>query len=247
MREEHIHLKEVLFAASLILILWQTLSILMQHHALPAPLSVFKELIAMSNSQLIKHFLASLYRLIVSVSVSISIAVPFGMLLGRSQKINQIFAPMLYLLYPLPKVSLLPILLIFCGVGDLSKMVLIFLIIFFQILMTTRDASKGVDERYLTSVRSLGASEWDILIHVLIPACLPHIFSALRVSLGIGISVLFLTETYATNLGLGYLIMDALTRFNYVQVFAGVIAMSSMGLALFLCVDWIERRTCPWL
>ncbi len=82
--------------------------------------------------------------------------------------------------------------------------------------------------------------------HVFIPACLPKIFTSLRISLGTAMAVLFLTETFATVRGIGFFILDASMRGRYQEVFAGIIAMSLMGLILFMIVDFLEKKICPW-
>jgi len=131
--------------------------------------------------------------------------------------------------------------------GDTSKIFLITLIIFFQILMTARDAAVKVPPNSIISVQSLGANTADIYLHVIIPACLPDIFTAIRISLGTAISVLFFAESFATMQGLGYFIFDAWSRINYPEMFAGILAISLVGLFLFLVTDFLQRILCPWL
>jgi NitT/TauT family transport system permease protein len=214
--------------------------------ALPAPWAVFRHLASGIIIEIGHHLLISTYRVLISLALALVTAAPIGMLLGSNSKIDRIFAPMIYLLYPIPKIVLLPILLVIVGIGDLSKVLLITLIVFFQILVTTRDAAREINPALVVSMRTLGARRIDIYRHVIVPACLPKILSSLRVSLGTAIAVLFLSETYATNQGIGYYIMDAIARFDYVDVFAGVIAMSLLGFTLYCIVDAIEHRLCRW-
>ena len=175
------------------------------------------------------------------------IAVPLGIYLGRESRLDHYFAPLLYLLYPIPKIALLPVIIVIFGLGDVSKIFTITLIIFFQILVTTRDAAKKVHPHSIVSIMSLGARHRDVYRHVVIPACLPDIFTSIRISLGTAISVLFFTESFATFQGLGYYIFDAWSRVDYPEMFAGIIGMSLLGLLLFMLVDFLQRLLCPWL
>jgi len=120
------------------------------------------------------------------------------------------------------------------------------IIVFFQILVTTRDASKGVSIQNIYSMQSLGASKWQTYFHVIWPACLPKILTSLRISLGTAIAVLFFVESFATNEGLGYFIMDSWSMQSYSQMFAGIIGMSFLGLILYIILDVIEAKWRRW-
>jgi NitT/TauT family transport system permease protein len=113
--------------------------------------------------------------------------------------------------------------------------------------MTIRDAAKQTPPELLDSVRSLGAGRAALLWHVVIPAVLPAFFTALRVSLGTAVAVLFLAETFAAQSGLGYLIMDAWARIAYPEMYAAILTLSLLGLILFVLVDVLDRFFCPWV
>lgn len=245
-RSSRVRPVSVLIAATGLTILWQGIAVLLDSVALPLPKDVFCHLSFAVITQILGHLGVSLYRVLVSLVLGVFTAAPLGMLLGRSRRADSILAPVIYLLYPVPKIVLLPIFLIILGIGDLSKILLITMIVFFQILVATRDAARNINPAMIVSMRSLGAGRWGIFRHVVVPACLPKVFSCLRVSLGTAIAVLFLTETYATTHGIGFYIMDALARFDYVDVFAGVLTMSSMGFLLFVLLDIVERKACRW-
>jgi NitT/TauT family transport system permease protein len=136
--------------------------------------------------------------------------------------------------------------MLFLGLGEVSKIFLVGFIIFSQILVGVRDATKRINDEYITSVRSLGAGHLAMLRHVIIPAVLPDLFTSLRVSLGTAVAVLFLAETFATNTGLGYLIVDAWTRVAYAEMYAAIAALSLLGLVLFALTDALEKVCCPW-
>lgn len=236
------------FLAVLVLLLgWEIFALLLRNPALPRPLPALVTFIHVFPEGLWRHFLISTYRVLVSLLLGLTIAVPLGLYIGRNSKLDHWLAPQLYLLYPIPKIALLPVVFAIFKIGDLSKIILIVLIIFFQILVTSRDAAQKIPTNTILSVLSLGATTKDVYRHVIIPGCLPEIFTAVRISLGTAISVLFFAESFATLEGLGYFIFDAWSRVNYPEMFAGIIAISLQGFILFLLVDLIQRFVCPWL
>jgi NitT/TauT family transport system permease protein len=157
-----------------------------------------------------------------------------------------VFSKIIYLLYPIPHVVLLPLVILLFGIGDLSKIVLIGLIVFFQILVTTRDAARAIHPNYLLTMRTLGASRAQIYRHVIWPATLPRILTALRISIGTAVAILFFVESFATTRGLGFVIMDAWGQADYERLYAGIVAMAALGLCLYLLLDLVEERVCRW-
>ena len=167
-------------------------------------------------------------------------------MLGRSPRADAVAAPLVFLTYPVPKVVLLPVLLVLLGLGNTSKITLITLIIFFQILVTARDAARSIPAASVLSVRSLGADMPQIFRHVVAPAALPDIFTALRIGTGTAIAVLFLAESIAGTDGLGYYIVDAWGRIDYGSMFAGILGMALLGVVLYELLDALEGRLCRW-
>ena len=132
------------------------------------------------------------------------------------------------------------------GVGELSKVFMIFLIIVFQVVVAVRDGIRAIPNETYYPLYSLGASFKDIFFEVLWPASLPKFITAIRVALATAISVLFFTETFGTQYGMGYFIMDAWLRVNYLEMYSGIVVLSLLGLILFTTIDLIERNACHW-
>ncbi|RLD01462.1 MAG: ABC transporter permease [Chloroflexi bacterium] len=240
--------RDASLAAFAIFVFWQIAALIIDRNILPSPLEVipvfFKEII---NGNMLEHALASFWRVMASMFLSVLLAAPAGLLLGQSQKLNRFFSPVIYLLYPVPKVVLVPIVLLFFGVGDLPKILIIFMILFFQILVLVRDQAAALPSELIQSVRSLGAGRRALFRLVYLPASLPAILTALRQSVGTAVAVLYITETFATQRGLGYYIyFNASTLLDYPAMYAGVLAMSLLGLGLYFSVDWLEHRLCKW-
>jgi NitT/TauT family transport system permease protein len=173
-------------------------------------------------------------------------AFPLGIVMGSSRKVDAWLAPLVFVTYPVPKIVLLPVVLLLFGLGNLSKVLLISLILGYQVLVAVRDGVANLNPRYLDSVRSLGAGRLDLFREVLVPAALPHGFTALRLGTGTSVAVLFFVESFATTRGLGYLIMDAWGRLDYQGMFVGILGMSLLGAALFEAVNALERFFCRW-
>lgn len=229
-----------------LLVLWWALSILIQKPALPSPYVAFKALFAADQNELLMHTAYSLYRVLMSLLLATIFAVPLGLFLGKNRKWDLRFAPLIYITYPIPKVVFLPILLLLLGLGETPKIALIFLVVFYQCLVTARDAARGIEPAYLLSLKSLGASSWDLYRHVYLPATLPQILTSLRIGIGTAMAVLFLTETFATFKGLGYMIMDAQSRVDYGDLYAAIIVMGTLGVLLYVLLDLLEKWLCPW-
>jgi NitT/TauT family transport system permease protein len=237
----------VALAAAALGLAWQALSLALATPILPGPLEVIRVFARELPSELGEHFAASLWRVAASTALAVGLAVPAGLALGQSPRWNRIFSPMIYLLFPIPKVVLVPVVLLFLGVGNLPKIVIIFLILFFQILVLVRDQAAGLRPELVHSVRSLGAGRRALFRFVYLPSSLPAVLTGLRQSIGTAVAVLYVAELFATQRGLGYYIfLHGSTLLDYPRMYAGVLAMSLLGLGLYFLVDGLHRRLCPW-
>jgi len=240
--------RDLLLASLALLVVWQLSAMLLDKPILPTPLETMQALVEeLLYGDLLEHFLTSLWRVLAGTALAIALAAPAGLALGQSKRLNSLFSPLIYLLYPIPKVVLVPIVLLFFGLGDLPKIILIFLILFFQILVLVRDQAAAIRPELVQSVRSLGAGRRALFRFVYLPASLPAILTALRQSVGTAVAVLYVAELFATRRGLGYYIyLNGSTLYNYPAMYAGILALSLMGLGLYFAVDWLERWLCPW-
>jgi NitT/TauT family transport system permease protein len=201
---------------------------------------------ALGRASFWKHFQASAFRAVAAMILAFGLGFPLGVLMGGSDKADRLLSPFVFLTYPIPKIVLLPVFLLLLGLGDTAKIAMIGLILWYQILVTTRDGVRLINPKYLDSVRLLGGSRKDLILEVLLPAALPHGFTALRLGTGTSVAVLFFVESFATSRGLGYLIMDAWGRMNYPEMFTGIFGMSALGAALYELANLLERRVCRW-
>ena len=240
-----ISLRMFAFGIFLCLILWAVTAQILQMPVIPSPEQVLLRLMQKFPDTIAVHAGYSLLRIVLGLVVAVAVGYPVGVLMGYFPRVNRLLAPILYLTYPVPKIALLPVVMLLFGVGETSKMLLVFLIIVFQVVVAVRDAVAAIPPETYAPLRVLGATFAQIVRHIIVPASLPKFITAVRVAMATAISVLFFTETFGTQYGIGYYIMDAWLRVNYLDMYAGIV-LSAMGLVLFILLDWAERRLCAW-
>jgi taurine transport system permease protein len=238
--------KPILLSLLVLLVVWTIASLLVNRPLLPPPWSVIYTFFVDLHGGLGWHILVSGWRILISMLFATAIGVPLGLWLGQNRSWDKFIYPLVYTTYPIPKIVLLPVIILLLGIGDVSKIFLISLILVFQVLVIVRDASRNIPSEYVLSLRSLGANKSQILRYVYLPACLPATLTALRLNVAIAVAVLYLTESFATNSGLGFYIMDTWQRLAYTRMYAGVLAMSLIGALAFIILSAIENRLCRW-
>lgn len=230
----------------LINLLWYAAYLAVHTTVIPNPITVYQNFGTVFANDILIHILYSLERIGIGLGLSLAVGVPVGMLMAYSKHANRILYPLVYFSYPIPKTALLPIAMLLWGMRDGSKIAIIFLIIVFQVIVAVRDSVGNIDPSlYLVTV-SAGASRAQIIRHITLPAILPELLTSLRVSLGTAVSVLFFVEGYGTRYGMGYYIVDAWSRIDYIGMYSGIIVISIVGFALFVSVDFLSDRLCAW-
>ncbi|MBC8332854.1 MAG: ABC transporter permease [Anaerolineae bacterium] len=239
--------RDLIYAVLALFTIWHIAAWMIDQPILPSPIEVIPAFFRELGGDLLPHFAVSLWRVFASTALAILLASPAGLILGQSPRMNALFSPLIYLLYPIPKVVLVPVLILLFGLGDMPKIAIIFIILFFQILVLVRDQAASLRPELIQSVRSLGAGRRALFRYVYLPASLPAILTGLRQSVGTAVAVLYVAELFATQRGLGYYIyLKGSTLFDYPAMYAGIMAMSLLGLGLYFSVDWLERKLCPW-
>ena len=236
-----------LLGFALVLLLWQLGSMALQKPFLPTPGASFAAFFEfLFYGEMGRHFLISSGRILCSILLAVVLAVPLGLAMGRINWLGRILNPIVYILYPLPKVVFLPIIVVLMGLGNWPKIFLITLVVFFQIVVVTRDAASSIPQASVQSMRSLNATPWQMFRHLILPSCLPQILTSLRITLGTAIAILFFAETFASFDGLGYFILDGMETREDPAMYAGIIGLALLGLCLYWLVDVLENRWCRW-
>ncbi|MCL1815157.1 MAG: ABC transporter permease [Treponema sp.] len=225
-------------------LIWQAVSMVLQMNALPPPLEVYSAWPRAVSGSMAVHLAASVGRALAGLSIALVLGLLAGIPLGYFPRADRLLGPLVYFSYPVPKLTLLPILMLLLGVGEASKITILVLIIIFPLILSVRDAVRAVPEEDYDLLTSLKAGFREKFIHIILPATLPAIFSSLRVSIGIVFSALFFTETFGTDRGLGFYITDSQMRLDYPLMYFGILSLSVAALALFLLVDAADRLFC---
>ena len=238
-----LNIRAALMGLLMFFAIWQVLAWIIHRPIMPSPLQVLPIFLASLFGDLGIHFLASTARVLAAIGAAVVTAVPIGLGLGQVPKINRIFAPLIAIVYPIPKIVFLPVIYVLMGITDISKIFLIAIIIFFQILVVVRDEAANLHPELILSVRSLGAGRRALFRYVYFPASLPAVLTALRVSVGTAIAVLFIAEQSLTTYGLGYyIVVETYQVLRYPEMYAGILAMSLLGLTLYFVINHLETR-----
>lgn len=229
------------WATAFVLAAWWLLSLAVASPALPGPAQTASELVENAGT-LGPQSAVSLGRLLAGLAIGAVLGAPLGLLSGMLPRVDRFVAPVAYILYPVPKIVFLPVLFVFFGLGGQAKVALIAIAVFFQMVVTMRDAARAVPKETVEAMRSLGGNGRLVFLHVIVPGTLPALFSALRVSTGTAVAILFIAESMAGSTGLGYYIMHSWSMLEYARMFSGIVAMAIMGVVLYELFDLGERR-----
>mgnify|MGYP006272608245 CR=1 FL=1 len=228
------------------LLIWFLVSEGMESVLLPGPIEVTRRFLELAVPTLLRHAGTSLIRVLAALAAAVVTALPLGIILGRNSRARSLFTPLVYVLYPVPKIALLPLLFLLVGVGEGSRIMLVWLVLFFQVLVAVRDAAASIPAEYHRSVQLLGGGRRAFTRFVILPAILPALITALRVGSGTALAVLFFAETFFTRWGLGIFIVDGWMKASYVDMTTGIVAIGLLGLILFALLDGAERLFCSW-
>lgn len=228
------------------LLLWELLHLSLKTHTVPSPVETIAYMTTVPAA-LVTHSCASILRVAASVGISLIIGVPSGILLGIHKTCRRLFSPLLYFLYPIPKIAFLPVFMLLFGLGNTSKIILVIFIIIFQIMLSVRDGVDQISALYFRVMDSFCGSALQRYRYLILPAILPQLFTGLRISIGIALASLFFAENYATTYGIGYYILSAWTKMNYTEMFSGILALGFVGILLFQILDRVEMHMVPWV
>jgi taurine transport system permease protein len=222
------------------LALWETLTRvgLIDRSILPPPSMVLRQFLRQMEGGV---------RVLVGFSLSAAIAVPLGILLGTSPPLKAAFDPVLSIIRPLPSLSWIPLSMIWFGIDEAEKYSIVFMGTFAPLLVFVTDAARRVDPIFLKAARNLGASRLQLLWEVVVPAALPSILSALKVTLAISWACVISAEMVGATNGLGFLIWNAKDWGNIAQVIVGMLSISAAVVVLDALLRGVERRLLPWL
>lgn len=224
---------------------WQILSILLKKEYFPGPLQSFLGLISgIAHEGLLQDTGLSAVRLAVGLAVGSFLGIPSGLLLGRRRQVEGFLGPLLYVLYPVPKIILLPVLVVVCGVGSLPAMVLIAVAIYFQVTAAVRKSAVQIPANSVLMMRSLGATKVQMCRHLYLPSCLPAFFSSLQVCFGGVVTILFFAESFASKGGLGSFIFHFMRAQDYRMMYGGILMLGILGFVCYVMLIILYGSFC---
>jgi NitT/TauT family transport system permease protein len=198
------------------------------------------------DGSLWNHLATSLVTLLIGYALGAAIGIVAGFLLGLMRFTDRTLAPFIAAFYGLPKVALLPLFVIFLGIGIESKVALVAVVVAFLLFYNTRDGVRDIDPDLIDSLRLLGATQLEILRKVLFPAALPWIYTGLRVAVGYALTTTVVGEVLSSNRGIGYLIESSAGRFNSAGVFAAVVVLVVLSLIITATLSRMELSSSRW-
>lgn len=192
------------------------------------------------------HALQTLYTTLAGFAIAVVFGVILGALVGSSKAVYDAANPLLVGFNSVPKVALVPVLVMWFGIGTVPAMITAFLISFFPIVVNVATGLATLEPELRDVLRSLGATRRDILVKVGFPRAMPYFFASLKVAITLAFVGSVISETVASNLGVGYLMLSASSKFNMPLVFAGLLVIAVMGIAMYELFNIIERRSTKW-
>jgi taurine transport system permease protein len=219
---------------------------------LPSPGSVWDAFVAAVKGQgqggkpLLEHFLWSLGRVFGAFALACVTAIPVGILMGVSRTLRGVFDPIIEFYRPLPPLAYLPLVIIWFGIEETSKVVLIYLACFAPLAVAARAGVRSVGSEQINAALSMGANRWQVVRHVVMPAAMPDILTGMRIAIGFGWTTLVAAEMVAATAGLGQLVLNASNFLRTDVVVMGIIVIGIVALLFDLLMRRIETWVVPW-
>lgn len=233
----------------LFLLLWETVSNLgiISKIFLPSFTTVFKELIRLlGTGELIQHIGISLFRSFTGFFLGLAFAIPFGLLIGWFKKFEKFIDPLIQTFRNLSVLSILPVFVLIFGIGEVSKIAVIFWGVLWSVIINTIDGVKNVDPLIIKGARSMGITNKDLFLKVIFPGALPSIFTGVRISATTSILVLIAAEMLGASKGLGYALYFYQANFKTPAMYAVILVMAVLGVTINYVLTTIEKKAFNW-
>ncbi len=213
----------------------------------PAPLEIAGTLGSMVVSgELLEHVTISLGRVAAGFVLGAGTGVTVGLTMGIFRPVRAALTPIVASLFPIPKLAILPILILFFGIGELSKVLVIAIGVFFISVINTVSGVINIDRIYLDVAKNLGVSGRSFYLHVAIPGALPAIITGGKVSMGVALLLIVAAEFVGAESGIGYLIWSSWQNFSLDRMFVGLVTLAAIGYSVTMTLEFLESRVLPW-
>jgi NitT/TauT family transport system permease protein len=236
-----------------LLVVWAvaTLHFKVSPMVLPSPVALFDEFrrvltVGYSGKPLNEHIGWSLFRSMTGFLCGIALAIPVGLFMGYSRTINAMLQPVFGFFRPIPPIAFIPLMIIWFGIGELSKILLIFAASFNYTVLSSAAGMRSVPAQLIRAGTNLGLTKRQLFTSVMLPAAMPHIVTGVKTSAAVSWAILVAAELIAAQAGIGFVIMDAGTFFRITDVFIGIVIVGIIGLLIEIAISAIERRLLHW-
>jgi NitT/TauT family transport system permease protein len=229
---------------------WQVASLALQTESFPTALEAIRAVPSiLGDKESLVNIGASIRRMAIGLSLAVLFAIPLGLLMGRIKGVASFFNPLLMVIYPVPKAALMPIIMLWMGVGDMSKTLVIFLGVSLPIIYHSFQGGKAVEEKMLWSGAAMGLSAPQRMLRIVLPAALPEILTGCRTGLVLALITMVTSEMIARQSGAGNILFNALDMAQYDTVFAMIIIIGAMGILFDAAFEklrgWLVRWSKP--
>ncbi len=235
------------------IVIWSALSAsgLVRAEFLPSPAKLVDAFMAMlrdgyGGSPMLKHVGMSLFRAISGFLAAVLLGVPFGILVGRNEILGAVVAPIIGFLRPIPPIAFVTLFVFYFGIGESSKIGLIFMAAFWYVVLNCADGVRSVPQLLIRAGQSMGLNARQLFFRVIIPAAMPAIMTALRAASSISWTLVVASELLGAQAGLGFIILDSAQYFNIPATFIGIVLIGIIGLLWELVLSALQRRVLHW-
>jgi NitT/TauT family transport system permease protein len=233
----------------IVVALWQALhaAAVVSPALLPSPRQVWEAGVRLAGRGILyEHVVASTTRVLIGVTLGVTLAIPVGFVLGWFAGVRRFFDPLLNFLRALPPIALVPLVVVYVGIGENGRLFVLTYAAFFPATIVIYEGITAIESIYIRAARVLGASSGELFARVVLPFALPHILTALRVALGVAWATLVAAELVAARTGLGAMIQDASNFFQIPVIFLGIIVIGAIALVMDALLRMIVARFVAW-
>src|SRR6267154_1685570 len=230
-----------------LLAIWQVAALILDTDSFPTALEAICAIPSiLGDKESLINILASLRRMAIGFAVAVVVSIPLGLMMGRSRAVASFFNPLLMVTYPVPKAALMPIIMLWLGVGDIAKMLVIFLGVSLPVIYHSFQGAKAVEEKMLWSGAAMGLSAAQRMIRIVLPAALPEILTGCRTGLVLALITMITSEMIARQSGAGNILFYSLDMGQYDIVYAMIIIVGAMGIGLDALFERMRARLVRW-
>src|SRR5476651_733898 len=227
--------------------IWQVAALMLNTDSFPTALDAIRAIPSiLGDKEALINILASLRRMAVGFSLAVLVSIPLGLMMGRSRGVASFFNPLLMIIYPVPKAALMPIIMLWLGVGDIAKTLVIFLGVSLPVIYHSFQGAKAVEEKMLWSGAAMGLSAAQRMIRIVLPAALPEILTGCRTGLVLALITMVTSEMIARQSGAGNILFNALDMGQYDTVYAMIIVIGAMGIGLDAAFEKMRAKLVKW-